>query len=194
MNIFLFGYYGYQNVGDDIMLNNLLSMLLKQRIIQSIYVNARSIDILDRIDNHRIKYITNDKPIWSKLYRLFAALKCSYWIWGGGTCLFGIKNNDGLLNLYKWIKLSKILNKKFIFLGIGIGELDKTGKKITQNIIESAVFISFREKDSIQIAKQLVPNISINNTILSGDLFFLNPAKLKRQSIIQKNELTFHSE
>lgn len=190
MNIFIHGYYGFKNVGDDIMLNNILHAFIREDYIKHIYINVRSSDILDRIESTKITYIENEKrSVVIVLLKLWASIRSKYWIWGGGTCFYGLTDNQGLLNLAKWVRFCKYLNKEFIFLGIGIGKLDQEGKKITTEIINKSSYISFRELYSLKQAKLLTPNVIDSKFLLTGDMFFLGMGNRMKKSFQPKQKI-----
>jgi len=162
MRILLIGYYGSKNLGDDLMLNNLLDYLTNVSYVKKVYVIVT--ENYYRHKDDKILFISKNDKI-SKFKKIFYLLKSSVVVWGGGTCFY---DNDGLYSLYKYWKLSKLLNKRFIFLGIGIGKLSGKFKDLSIKIIKNSHYISTRDEYSFNFVKRYN-----KNTCLGGDLVFL---------------------
>lgn len=125
--IILWGYYGKNNFGDDLMLDNICNYLSIKDINRVSVITANKNDT----------YITNNKDIIIyetyrnnkfKNLKLFLNIfrKNDYFVWGGGTCF---SDEDGVPNLII-VLLAKLLRLKVYFIGIGIGNLNKLMNKI----------------------------------------------------------------
>ena len=189
----LYGYFGFKNVGDDLMLINFLD-----------YINLHCTEKMEvRVFCHKDYYIfkkyTKVKVNVIELnivtnhflmpYYIFSSF-CGYWI--GGTCLYepDDKDNSGLIWLYKLVKKYKKYKKEFLFINIGIGSLYSIkAKYLASKILSAAERISFREQSSLIKSEQLE-----NSTkgILGGDMVFLNSKSFSRlDDISSKNYLGF---
>jgi len=177
MNILLIGNYGYRNLGDDIFLYILVRYFLEKNTIKKIYIicNKNYYDI----KNKKVMFI-NSKDL-SKIRYLLLIIRSRYIIWGGGTLGF----NKRPVSLLRIQKLSKLMNKKFGFIGIGINYINQKNKEL----FEKANFLYVRDKKSYSIAlKNLTKN---KNIFLGGDLAFLDlsiyPKTKKRINLYPKN-------
>jgi len=163
MKLCLIGYYGFRNLGDDLMLNNLIQYFLKKSSIKKIYVFVRE-NYYEQTYS-RIQYLPLNR--FSKLAKTIAIFRSDLVIWGGGTCIY---DNKGLFDILKIQKISKFLGKKFIFLGIGIGKINNA-KETACKILKNADYIYFRDNNSFQKANEL---IKIKNSCVGSDLVFLD--------------------
>lgn len=168
MIISLIGYYGFKNIGDDLMLSNLISFFLAKKKIKRIFVFVR--DNYYQINNEKVKIIPLSKL--SRLKKTFAILRSNFVIWGGGTCLYEGSNNRGLYDLYKVQKITNMFGKKFIFFGIGVGFLENREIiHISKKILDHSRFIYFRDVNSSKRAQQIT---NVDNSCVGGDLAFLS--------------------
>ncbi|WP_447877282.1 polysaccharide pyruvyl transferase family protein [Serratia fonticola] len=169
MNVLLIGYYGRENIGDDLMLSNLCRSLLKDSAIK-ITIAVHDVDKLKiASDINNIKIVkTSDKLSYVK-----AILRAEKVIWGGGTCFYdaGVDHNRGLYDLVKIGLLCKLFRTQFIFMGVGIGHLSNNVKDVIVKILKLSNEIYFRDNESLDVARKLFTK---GNYKLSGDLAFLN--------------------
>ena len=182
MIITLIGYYGVKNIGDDLMLSNLIQYFSKKIEVKKIFIFVRNnyFDITDE----KIEVLPLSK--YSRLKKTKAIFRSDMIIWGGGTCIFEGTENRGLYDLLRIQQITKIFRKKFIFLGIGIGSL-KSDRiiKLSKKIIENSEFIYFRDKQSCDAAKKIS---SVKNCCVGGDLVFLT--KLFEPTRKKSNKIT----
>lgn len=167
--IFVLGYYGWSNTGDDAMLFSLLQTIHSKNPIgyQFSILSRNNIYVPSGLrDSVRI---INDNQ---KLNVFREIINSDLLILGGGTHLFDYGNSKNrLLRLSQFLvitKLFRILHKNVYFLGIGI-EHPKTkwGKILIREICRSANFISVRDSWSFKILNDI--NID-SNSELSFDL------------------------
>lgn len=169
--ITIVGYYGYDNLGDDLMLDCLLNKINNRYPKIKVKLLAKWSENLQKItEQHKnVEYIYF-KPK-SKFYNFWTYLKTillsDLTIWGGGTCF---SDEDGIGN-YKYFMLNYFLAKKFAYLGIGIGNISKKESiSKTRFLFNKMAFASFRDEKSYLQAKALSTN---QNLYLTGDLSFL---------------------
>lgn len=138
----VFGYFGRDNYGDEIMLEEFLKIHKENKLI---------------LVANKLKYkstkTTTYLPHNNTVLRLYSMLKSKTFIWLGGTCLY---SNKGLFSLFLNVLIAKLCFNKVVFLGIGIGEITK---KIDYYLIQAVLFFSdsiyFRDTMSLETAKNI---------------------------------------
>src|SRR5690606_18188558 len=133
--ILIVGYYGYDNLGDDLMLLALLNGINDSLENLKITILARKsqnlANLIDKFENVEIAYFKmNNKPFNLYLY-VKTIFTVDLTIWGGGTCF---SDQDGLGN-FKFFIFNLIFRRKFSYLGIGIGELKKNTSKLITRLL-----------------------------------------------------------
>lgn len=165
MNILLLGYYGHKNVGDDLFVENL---------IQSLGKKDRKIFLLcdedyykkDYSNTSNIKFF-NSKAI-SKATRLKLLLNSNFIAWGGGTLNLSSKPR----NLAIIQTISRILRKKFGFLGIGLDGLNPDNLDSVGSLFNQANYLYLRDNESHRFILEKFK--AVKNICVGGDLAFLN--------------------
>ncbi|MBU2900556.1 polysaccharide pyruvyl transferase family protein [Maribacter dokdonensis] len=179
--ITLVGYYGYDNLGDDIMLYCILKALLDRHNNLSINLLAKRsenlISIVSKFERVNFYEFKNKSPFNNFLLYLKCILESKLTIWGGGTCF---SDEDGIGNL-KYFRINNLIGRKFGYLGIGIGNiLKKDSQKKTEWLLNRTEFAVFREEKSFTLAK----NVSSNkNLYLSSDLSYLYTNEIDSRTI-----------
>ncbi|WP_420320944.1 polysaccharide pyruvyl transferase family protein [Flagellimonas sp.] len=179
--IVLVGYYGYDNLGDDIMLFSFLQEMLNDFPKVEISVLSKYSKNLERMcesfDNVKLKCFKQNSPIFNLILYLKAIFTSKMVIWGGGTCF---SEEDGIGN-YKYFTINRFLKKKYAYLAIGLGNLNKKNSLTkTRVLLENADFVSFRDKTSYVFAKSLCAH---GNFYLTSDLSYLYEHNLKPKQI-----------
>lgn len=164
--IVLYGYFGYQNFGDDLMLHNIIEHLYKSNSIKIITNSKNNTEISSRksITVHET-YKYNKLKNLVLLYKIFK--KCDFFVWGGGTCF---SEEDGVVNPLILI-LARILRLKIVFIGIGSNKIRSFNNKLKMKINSLLIDkVYVRDQDSLQ-------NLSIffndNKIVLSEDIAYL---------------------
>lgn len=180
MNVLLLGYYGFHNLGDDLMLEGLTELLSHDSSVEKILVPVREYYYPKM---QLVKYVALPTSLvgWMNLMR------CSHRIvWGGGTCLYA---NSGLVWLFLMSFLARLLGKKFSFLSIGVEAAAKRKDAfLIRMILRMAHVVSIREEDSVRIVRK-VYGIESKKVILSYDLASLSVKKLIRQKCKRDSSL-----
>jgi len=170
MQINLLGYYGFHNIGDDLMLKNLLDFFLKESRITRINVFCREAYYSPQ---PRVKYfsLTN----FSRFQKGWQLFKNKFTFWGGGTCFFESEGNNGIFELLRMQKITSFNRRKFAFLGIGISELNSHRYiSASEQLIKKSFLCYFRDRESLKKAERLVKD---KKYCLGGDLAFLSDIK-----------------
>lgn len=141
--IFLYGYYGFNNFGDDLILRSLVENIMSygktEFLVRSLnkgpYLGENV--VYTKVD----KIIANSKV--NRAYRLVKYLKkillyikkTDFVIVGGGTLIHDNKSRWSLLIMFLLVISSKILFKRIFFVGVGISDLKYKSSYIMLNLI-----------------------------------------------------------
>lgn len=141
--IFLYGYYGFNNFGDDLILRSLIENIMSygktEFLVRSLnkgpYLGENV--VYTKVD----KIIANSKV--NRAYRLVKYLKkillyikkTDFVIVGGGTLIHDNKSRWSLLIIFLLVISSKILFKRIFFVGVGISDLKYKSSYIMLNLI-----------------------------------------------------------
>lgn len=164
MNISLLGYYGKNNIGDDLFVEHLTRYLSKQAVVREINVFCDQKYYVS--NSEKVKFIlTNKKSI---LKRLWTLMKSNYVVWGGGTVSLTGKPSS-LLKMQQIARLSK---SSFGFLGIGLEQISSQLNPDALKLFRKADFLYLRDAFSYEFAKTKLK--SPDKCVLGGDLAFLD--------------------
>lgn len=182
-SILLSGYYGYRNVGDDLLLETLVSFLTQKYPLTVISATVNDSNAIPESIKSKINCIS--EPIYSKkkIVRLYEIIRHEInmlknhdiLIYGGGTRLFETSTRTYQTFLIKFIVLQFnqiFLKRKIIHLGVGIGSVNSEFSKwLLKRILTLSDQILLRDKTSYNKA---VASIGNKNKIYEGfDLMFL---------------------
>lgn len=177
MNVFLMGYYGYGNLGDDLFVKQLTNYFTSKKDIKNIFVCCQ--DNYYQGLSDKVSLFSNSEL--SKLKRFSLILKSDYIVWGGGS----LNLQDKPKNLSRMQFLSKLMGKHFGFLGIGLESLQSEGKQKIADLFEKADILYLRDNQSYETAVQQL-QLS-KSPQLGGDLAFLDLA-IYENFIKQENQ------
>ena len=173
MKLLITGFFGKNNLGDDLMLEFFCKNISKNNDVTLllIYGDEIKFQLPDSVKIKRLPKISKGKSLWIKYFHSIYYDKL-YWI--GGTC-FTENAGDGL---YKYMKIFKKRKKSYGYIGVGIGEI-KSEIKIerTKELLQNAELVTFRDKASYEYAKSICTN---ENFFLCDDLVYLSLPNLKR--------------
>ena len=178
MKIFLNGYYGAGNLGDDLM----------ERLILDHLLNRRK-DVTECIVN----YVSPPKSLHSgirvhrkhsgRLGQLFQYVsdvrECDAYIWGGGTFLYSGPDNGwfNLFLIFLHIFIARLLGLKVLLIGIGYGPLNGIASRLLANsIVRMSNLITARDSKSFEEMKGLNPR-----TFITDDLVFALPVQIEEK-------------
>ena len=178
MIISLWGWYGFKNYGDDIMLLNSYIRIQKEFPDAKIYLFGNKENINELSIN--TEYIYKRNVInWIK-----AALISDVLIWNGGTGL-PHKNNFKILFLTFLSWIMKMRKKKFIFLGVGVSKSilkNRFSLKLLTVLIKHLSLFTCRQKEIINY----IPINKYCNMHIRSDLAFcyIHPVIAVKKPII----------
>lgn len=163
-NFLICGYYGAGNLGDDLILDSMVSELNSKFMNSQIFVTAMENSYIEKkYKNVRCVYYNNFYAISSIMPYI------SVVIIGGGGLLFEDKKTNpdvvaasfygsygGLPTISSYTIIAKIFNKPLIIWSVGIGDFyTKQGKAIALYILNQADKVFLRDSDSIDIARKI---------------------------------------
>lgn len=167
---FIFGYYGWGNVGDDAMLNVILRefSIVNTEVVFSVLALC-PMKIQKDMEN-KIKFV---RP--SIIPAITEILKSSTFILGGGTHLYEhrskIKTFKIQIRIFLLVVFAKIFGKKVLIIGNGFGPFySNLGTIFPRLICTLSDFTSVRDRRSCKYLKNW--NIT-NNIVESFDLALL---------------------
>ncbi len=173
--VYLLGFYGYRNLGDDVMLEQLVAALLSSGSVAHV-----SVDMREKTLQHippRVEVIAG-VGARARLRRLRKLLAADCIVWGGGTCLFD-ESRVGMSRLLRFARISRWLNKPFVLLNIGVEPFENPeAKALAAKILALTTRASFRDRHSLDMANALAP--SANKYALGGDMALLLPPRPPR--------------
>lgn len=174
-NYCVFGYFGFNNFGDDLMLKNSLDFFDNQEesIKITVFVKENHYSELKSFNsfkNLNVRFVKLTK--WVNYFKIYTIINtCTSGFWLGGTCLYET-SQEGLSGL-EWLKriilIFKKKNKPFSFCNIGVGKFHSAkGLSVFKDIINNTTAISCRDTTSSDNINSAFPNYK--NLELGGDL------------------------
>jgi polysaccharide pyruvyl transferase CsaB len=171
MRLLLVGYYGYGNLGDELLAG------VAARIVQAV---PATVQVLT--------------PQLRRPLRLWTAIfSCDGIVFGGGSLFQDITGRGFTVLYYVGIALLGLcLRKKIFFIGHGMGPIKRPlNRLLLRYVLQRAEFISLRNRESFAFVQAL----GISRAILTNDLIFAEmlPKIKKKQTKKIKIVLSFRS-
>jgi polysaccharide pyruvyl transferase CsaB len=176
-NILISGYYGFHNIGDELVLQEIIKGLREQD--SSLNITVLSADPMYTRKTYGVKAENR----WN-LYRIFSSIcKAEILISGGGSLLQDKTSKNGILYYLGIIFLGKLFAKKIIVLSQGIGPVNfKRNIYLVKKTLALADYISVRDIESLNVINKIGVNKEV---VLTGDPVFL----IEKSSEDKVNEL-----
>ncbi len=164
--IFLFGYFGAGNFGDEWTLASFL------KGCQQIGLSRKQFVVLSRnpqatSDEHDVASIPrNWRSILSTVRKSQLVIGC------GGSLLQDVTSFRSLAFYCLLVWVAKAMGRKVALLGQGLGPLKRhLSRKLAKRTLSTCDLVTFREEVSFETAKQL--GTSIDNCFVTADLTFV---------------------
>lgn len=181
MKYFIYGYYGFGNYGDELLLKTILEKISLVDPQPTFYIRCK--EEISHLKTKNIEFLDIDKVFYEKGSPLKKALlflregyriikKMDYFIIGGGT-LFIDKGevNKSIILLYMLVKYAQLKKKKIILLGIAS---DIIANPITLYFMKKIFLIAdFTAAREIYLFNYL-KYFKIEKCLLAKDLVFCN--------------------
>ncbi len=163
IKVLIVGYYGSDNVGDEMLLKATINLLNK--VYDSPEITAITYNVKNTMENHRINGISRNK-----YFEILKGIKrADIIVGGGGSMLQNVTSNRSLIYYLAILSLSKFLGKKVVLLGNGIGPLRGNFYiNLTTKILRKLDAIVLRDEDSYNLLK----SFNLENIYLGNDLVF----------------------
>ncbi|MBN2260719.1 MAG: polysaccharide pyruvyl transferase CsaB [Clostridiales bacterium] len=176
MKALIIGYYGSENIGDEVLLHQTIKMI--QEIDENIEIKSLSYRTLMTKELHNIDAISRNK-----YFDIIKGIKdADIVIGGGGSILQNVTSNRSLVYYLMIFLISKLFGKKVILLGNGFGPVNggfyRNFSKWVLN--KTDVFLA-RDQETKERLRDLGVNSSI---VLSADLAYYN----YKESTYEKNK------
>lgn len=149
INVFLFGYFGFNNFGDEAILYSFINNLNSTKYGFNFFILAGNYrpytdDNINYINRNSLKTIIK------------TIKKCDFVISPGGGVFQDVTSLKSLIYYTSIIFLSKIMRKPVILLSQGIGPINhKLSKILLRNALEKCVLITLRDIYSFELINHL---------------------------------------
>ena len=179
--VFIFGYYGFQNIGDEAILSAIVSTLKKEK--QDIQISALSYNAQYTEKLHGIHAVSRNS-----LRGIIKAIKESdLVISGGGSLLQDVTSSRSLIYYLSIIYLAKKMGKKVMFYGNGFGPITKSWNRVLlQRILRQVDRVTLRDHDSMETFE--VMGLNKNVEVTADATFVLEPEQHDRIIYILEQE------
>lgn len=158
------GYYGFGNVGDELILASIIHNLRQLREWRIFVLSANP-------EETTSLYNVRSVNRWSLKDILRVLRKADLFISGGGTLFQDMTSSLSLYYYLGLIDLAKTMHKKVMVYGQGIGPINKWFNRLLINhILNNVELITIRDEDSLTELKRL--GISRPRIVLTADPVF----------------------
>jgi polysaccharide pyruvyl transferase WcaK-like protein len=180
--LFLYGYYGFGNVGDDLLLNAVVTATLK--LAPDARFVVRSLCPVDGVEpSGQIEFVALERVMSdqtkSRLRRfgqyVLATWKslagCSHVVFGGGT-LFHARGNSSvnLALIFMLVVMARFRGATVYALGVGVAPLNGTmPKRLMRAILARVADFAVRDESSLDHCQGLAAGVQLR---LTADLVF----------------------
>ena len=150
MKIVISGYYGFNNAGDEAVLESIVNGLKQRYPAASLVVLSNSPQ--ETAANYRLASIY--RYDFAEIVKHLRA--CDLLISGGGTLLQDVTSSHSLFYYLFIIILAKIMGKKVMIFGQGFGPIrGRLNRFITRSVLNRVGLITLRDEDSVHMIKKM---------------------------------------
>ncbi|WIF95313.1 polysaccharide pyruvyl transferase CsaB [Caminicella sporogenes] len=179
--VFIFGYYGFKNIGDEAILSSIIKTIRDLNI--PIEISALSYNVRYTEKIHNIKGIRRNN-----LKEILTTIKNSdLVISGGGSLLQDVTSSRSLIYYLGLIFLAKCFGKKVLFFSNGFGPVNKTiNKYLVKHIVNKVDKIILRDYDSKDTMKDV--GIKVDIEVTSDATYILEASPREKIDTILSDE------
>ena len=138
--ILISGYYGFQNNGDDALLQAIVNDLKKQN--PEVFLTVLSKNPKETTRRYGVAAVNRMNPFAV----ISAIFKCQLLLSGGGTLIQDRTSTKSLLYYLGIIRLAKLCRKKVMLYSNGIGPLREEHVSMTANVLNRVDLITLRDR------------------------------------------------
>jgi polysaccharide pyruvyl transferase WcaK-like protein len=175
--IYLYGYYGQGNLGDDLLMSSAVRMIRAVRPDAPVFVHCHDPSRLPELNdamllpvpaNARLADAALSRPARLKAY--FSDLQKAFQrsdalVFGGGTVFQDSASPVSLLIIAATVILAKRMGLKVIAIGSGVGDLrTKAGRIAMKAILSRADVFCVRDDASLAICSSIAPKARLRQT------------------------------
>jgi polysaccharide pyruvyl transferase WcaK-like protein len=145
---FLYGYYGTNNLGDDLLLSAVIRNL--KEMSADILLSVRCLEVPLHIHDAQVTFVKIEKVMTnqrlSKIHRLAkyvvgvwrSLYGCQIFVFGGGTLFHSQKNSYvNLLFILMWVIVARLRGARVYAIGVGVAALRTWFARMIQKLIIS---------------------------------------------------------
>ena len=164
MKVFIIGYYGSDNIGDEVLLSQTIRMIKKIR--PNAEIRSLSYCAAKTKELHGIGTVGRNKYV-----EILKAIRdANIIVGGGGSMLQNVTSNRSLLYYLALLKLSTLLKKKVILLGNGFGPVKgDICRNMARSVLNGIDAFVARDSDTVENLKDLGVTTEIK---LAADLSY----------------------
>lgn len=170
-NILVAGYYGYGNIGDELILRTMLEFLEQYDI---------NIFVLSREGSNQYQKTAKKIQIYNRynIFDILKAMKKTEIMLLGGGCLFQDKTGVTTVLYYSFLIIAaKIFRNKVYLISNSIGPLKKVFSRIIIKVVFAMIdHISIREEVSVKYLRKR----SAAGFVLTSDLLYIKAEAYKQ--------------
>ena len=182
--IFIYGYYGMHNAGDDLLAEACVTNLRKLGKYKFYLRNYDDVPLSQNQDvvlTHLEKMKSGHKSLFSKIIalgRYFSAHRrifkhCSSFILGGGTLISDNSSTMTLLILAFLVSMARCQKMSCHALGLGLGPIRSGFKRrLASYILRRLSSLNLRDQASLELAKSYAP---LSGARLTADMAYSLP-------------------
>lgn len=181
-NVLISGYYGFNNTGDEAMIETMSTLLAKRDygliVLSSNPDRTKELYNVQAYDRYKLSDVIR------------ALKKCDMVVSGGGTLFQDVTSKKSIWYYLGIVILAQLMRKKVCVAYQGMGPLEtKLYRKMTKKILnrKSVKLVALRDEFAINLAKEL--GINEDKISFSSDMVFMMqpPAKERCLKILNDN-------
>jgi polysaccharide pyruvyl transferase WcaK-like protein len=186
--VYLYGYYGQGNLGDDLLMASAVGIIRALRPDAPVFVHCHDPARLPALGDRNLRPVAASAALADRalsrprrLLRHFGLLRqafahCDTLIFGGGMVLQESRSPLSVLLIAAMATLARFRGLRIVLLGSGLGE-PKTwaGRFALRHVLRLASAAGLRDRRSFDLARALAPKLAASET---ADLVFALPPPL----------------
>ncbi len=166
----IFGYHGFKNLGDEVILRSMIASLRQNEPDRGITVLSASPRLTEA--RYSVRAVARRAP----LSYLAAIMRAKTMYVGGGSLLQSETSHRSLCYYAFFIRFAKLLRKEVVFFANGIEALPKKDNKMVARLLGGTVAITLRDSASYGRTLSLVRTLPAHkrpSVMLTADSGFL---------------------